>query len=319
MARKREVDVDQLLQSRPGRAARSQTRRGRRPRSRPAAPGCRCACCWPKPRRNQASTSCASVAGTTDVVPRAPLFDPAGRGMRVQVAHELRLAHRMPGELDPRVRAPALVQPRREQVAVLREDARRAVLLPQRTHLGRVIDLGREAAARPLGAAGAAPRAALRPARCAPRRTGRSSREHLAEPLRVGRALLRRGPAELGVPRVEPVAGEARKHVHVEVEDVLAGPGAVVLPGRDPVAVARVRRARPRCVSRSSTPPRARPPGSTRGRRNARSAPRSRALDCSPTSAARRTRSSARRARRRRSGGCARSPPRRGTDRRGTR
>ncbi len=125
-------------------SGRSQTLGRRRRRSRPAPPACRCACCWPKPRRNQASTSSRVGRRHERVVPRAPLLDPAGGGMRVQVADELRLAHRMPGELDPRVRAPALVQPRREQVAVLREDARRAVLLPQRTHLCPVVDLAGE-------------------------------------------------------------------------------------------------------------------------------------------------------------------------------
>ena len=71
--------------------------------------------CWsPKPRRNQASTS-AGRRRNDRVVRRPALLDPARGGERVEVAHGLRLVDRMPGRLDPDVRAPGRVGARRAE------------------------------------------------------------------------------------------------------------------------------------------------------------------------------------------------------------
>src|SRR5262249_51031826 len=65
----------------------------------------------------------AVVRRHVDVVARPPRSDPQGCGVGIQVADELGPADGVAGELDPRVRPPALVQPRGEDVAILGERA----------------------------------------------------------------------------------------------------------------------------------------------------------------------------------------------------
>ena len=77
-----------------------------------------CACCWPKPRRNQASTRPGVVRRNECVLARPSLLDPAGSRSAVQVAEVLGLLDRVPRELDPDVLAPDLdVARRADQVA----------------------------------------------------------------------------------------------------------------------------------------------------------------------------------------------------------
>ena len=99
-----------------------------------------CACCAPKLSRNHASD--LVVERRHDgVVARAALVDPALRRECVEIANDLGLGGRVPGRLDPDVRAPGLIvlarpEEKPDQLAVAERDgARRVFLRPQRGDL----------------------------------------------------------------------------------------------------------------------------------------------------------------------------------------
>ena len=124
-----------------------------------ASPGSPARAGAPNESRNQASTSCGSVARDERVVRVAARVDPARRRGRVEVAHELGLLDRVAGGLDPACSGPSLVA----RAAPSRYPMSLAVA--DRDHTGASVDAARAprpprgsrrsraAAARPRGAA----------------------------------------------------------------------------------------------------------------------------------------------------------------------